>query len=209
MPNWVTINMCVKGTPEELKAFRETMTTEESEFDFNALIPMPDGLDIESGSYGEVGYAAFYGDASSVLAYPWVRREGVTTVDELHALLDRESSEYRVQGAQYFHNMMTYGFKTWSDWSRYNWGTKWDARDVYVDMEKEGDGELHYHFNTAWTYPAPVMDKLLERFPHLHFEGSAQEESRDFYFAFVNVEGEWELTELEWEDEEDDEEDDE
>lgn len=203
MPNWVSIKMQVKGTPEKLKDFREAMKMDDSDFDFNKLIPMPAGLDIESGSYGEIGYAAFYDDPSSVLAYPWVRNEGVTNVEELHALLDKQSPQYRILGSQYFHNMMTHGFKTWSDWSRMKWGTKWNACDVYLNEEKEAEGELVYHFQTAWSYPAPVMDKMLETFPHLRFEGSAQEESRDFYFSFENVDGQWVFKELEWEEDED------
>lgn len=43
----------------------------------------------------------------------------------------------------------------WYDWNRQNWGTKWNA----YDTERDGNDIV---FDTAWTTPYPVMEKLHE-----------------------------------------------
>jgi len=47
------------------------------------------------------------------------------------------------------------------------WGTKWNACNVSVATE--GTGILHYHFDTAWSPPEPVISKMIEMFPELSF----------------------------------------
>lgn len=194
MPNWVSITLRVKGQPSQLAAFKDEVATKDSCFDFNTFISMPKELDIESGSVGDIGFDVFYGDPSSVLRYPWVVKEGIKTVEELQEFLDRTNPQYRAIASQYYHNLNVYGCKTWYEWSVNNWGTKWNASDSYLEEE---DGDLVYHFNTAWSFPEPIMEKLLEKYPTLHFEGEAIEESGAFAFTFVNIEGAWEFTEIE------------
>ena len=48
-----------------------------------------------------------------------------------------------------------YGTNNWYDWSCANWGTKWNAYDIYCDANV-------IEFNTAWSCPLPVLDKLAE-----------------------------------------------
>lgn len=60
-------------------------------------------------------------------------------------------------GNAYINNILTYGYDTWYDWSCANWGTKWDAYDTYIDKENN-----IIEFNTAWSCPLPVLDKLAE-----------------------------------------------
>ena len=49
-----------------------------------------------------------------------------------------------------------YGEDNWYDWSRKNWGTKWDA------CEPEVNGRTVV-FNTAWTCPEPVLIALAKK----------------------------------------------
>ena len=42
MPNWVINNITAKGTKKDLIVFADAVKTEESEFDFNTMIPMPE-----------------------------------------------------------------------------------------------------------------------------------------------------------------------
>lgn len=52
------------------------------------------------------------------------------------------------------------------DWNREHWGTKWDAYESMTDGIE--DGVLQ--FQTAWSCPMPVFQKLIERFPGEHIE---------------------------------------
>lgn len=45
----------------------------------------------------------------------------------------------------------------WYDWRVHFWGTKWRAYDAYT---KIGKSYIVFVFNTAWSYPEPIIDKL-------------------------------------------------
>ena len=53
----------------------------------------------------------------------------------------------------------------WYNFNVREWGTKWDARDV--DLLEEGKTFLRYKFDTAWTPPTPVIEKLAQQNPNL------------------------------------------
>jgi hypothetical protein len=58
-----------------------------------------------------------------------------------------------------------YGTDNWYDWSRRNWGTKWNCGDTSeVRLNTKGT-RATYFFQTAWSTPAPVIEKLSEKFP--------------------------------------------
>jgi len=53
------------------------------------------------------------------------------------------------------------------DWCIATWGTKWNACEPSYNT----DGEtIMYSFDTAWSPPEPIVEKLSEMFPTLHFE---------------------------------------
>ena len=77
-----------------------------------------------------------------------------------------------------------------SDWYSFNvreWGTKWDVAvsddDRYPDtelMEYKSEGEdnwVVYRFNTAWSPPAPAMEKLSALVPNCVLTLSFEEET--------------------------------
>ena len=56
----------------------------------------------------------------------------------------------------------------WYSWWIENWGTKWDACDKSIDYE---DSEiLALTFNTAWSPPEGVVERLREKYPELSFQ---------------------------------------
>jgi hypothetical protein len=72
----------------------------------------------------------------------------------------------------------------WYDWNVRNWGTKWNAYDVYVsdnlDNDKAKDYTLTYEFNTAWSPPDGII-KLMPKFlssisPNINFNWWYEEE---------------------------------
>lgn len=53
MPNWVQTEIHLNGREEDIKKVLELVKSEESEFDFNKLIPMPQTLSIPAGGYDD------------------------------------------------------------------------------------------------------------------------------------------------------------
>lgn len=51
-----------------------------------------------------------------------------------------------------------YGYADWYDWCVGNWGTKWDACELFYDID--GD-EITVSFDTAWSPPTDLYDKLV------------------------------------------------
>lgn len=64
-------------------------------------------------------------------------------------------------GKTVFENIREYGCADWYSWSCDKWGTKWNAYD-YVEQDP---GSCEIRFNTAWSAPHPVIQKLSRMFP--------------------------------------------
>lgn len=67
--------------------------------------------------------------------------------------------------------MMRYGHPDWYSWSRANWGTKWNA---YTPHDESSLARRYkafdiLTFNTAWTSPLPVLQRMLNTWPTLTF----------------------------------------
>ena len=53
----------------------------------------------------------------------------------------------------------------WYDWRLQNWDTKWDAYDVQI-MDDDPD-QLEVEFETAWSPPEAICQKLRDMYPDL------------------------------------------
>lgn len=71
--------------------------------------------------------------------------------------------------------MELYGDKNWYDWSRANWGTKWNAYGYDADYDYSQSDSLW--FQTAWSAPHPILRKLSEMFPEIEFRHQWADES--------------------------------
>ena len=56
----------------------------------------------------------------------------------------------------------------WYHWCVENWGTKWEP-DMHGNEMSDYDS-LEISFNTAWSPPEGVVEKLREKFPELSFQ---------------------------------------
>lgn len=60
----------------------------------------------------------------------------------------------------------------WYWWNVRNWGSKWDACEVSLQIDEPNT--LSYRFDTAWAPPLPAIEALCEQYPELlvtlHFE---------------------------------------
>lgn len=70
-----------------------------------------------------------------------------------------------------------YGYENWYEWANDNWDTKWDVTAMEpqeVEVDRDGDYALQYHFDTAWSPAFKVFEALSEQHPrlylHLRFE---------------------------------------
>jgi len=75
------------------------------------------------------------------------------------------------------------GVPNWYRWNNQHWGTKWNANieSVYCPSDLEGfPTEYEYELATAWAFPAPVMDKMIEMYPNLDFNIVGEEESGSY-----------------------------
>jgi hypothetical protein len=63
-------------------------------------------------------------------------------------------------------------------WAIENWGTKWNASNVWVNVENPDN--IWFQFSTPWDFPTPVFEALAREFPTLVISGSASEENGEF-----------------------------
>ena len=56
----------------------------------------------------------------------------------------------------------------WYHWCIDNWGTKWDVCDKSIEMSDYDSLEIT--FNTAWSPPEGIVERLREKYPELTFQ---------------------------------------
>ena len=144
-------------------------------FDFQKIIPMPEALNMDSGSKENIAIeAAFTRIAREVnrICRPIFRvmiaRSAVfqncrslEEEAEAHGMTLREAEEL---GLKYLDNIIKYGHSSWYDWRVENWGTKWNS----YDLDRIDDDTIA--FSTAWANPEPIIKKLSAKYPDLIIE---------------------------------------
>ena len=73
------------------------------------------------------------------------------------------------------------------DWCWDNWGTKWNASDVFWE---DDPNRLSVIFHTAWSPPSNVIRTIIEKFPDLKVVHHYREESLSFYGCDYSQDGE-------------------
>jgi hypothetical protein len=150
MPNWVTNIVELKGNAEQVASILEFVKSDEREFDFNKIAPIPKELQntqaptniISQKEYDEQEERLARGELTES-EKSWGISRGLTL--EL-------SMEYKKR----------FGADNWYNWQTANWGTKWNASEVFIS-----DNAIS--FNTAWSAPEPILAALSEKFPEVEF----------------------------------------
>jgi hypothetical protein len=184
MPNWCTTNFTVSGTDDDLKHFIATATSDGC-FDFNRIVPMPEELHSSVDDLGRA-YAVYYGDPTPMLDYSWVKDKNIATLEQLRQHFDLDPVNRRTADLHKA-NIDRYGFPTWYEWSIANWGTKWNA--CYTEISAIEDGYINIVFDTAWSFPDPIFEKLAAMFPMLTFTGHAVEHGMGWAIDFESKDG--------------------
>lgn len=147
-------------------------------FDFNKIIPMPESLNITSGSVTdqcivyylterctipiaclEDGGAEMRKMVKNSFSNDWVQEVFNRVMECAYKASESEKEKMYRDGKTYVENYRNYGHTTWYDWCCSNWGTKWNA------YEYEQVDEDTIEFETAWSNPEPVMLKLSKMYP--------------------------------------------
>lgn len=151
MPNYVKNS--ITADPQTVKKITEMMRSDESSFDFNNLVKMPEDLNIKSSPMGEEGAKCLLEKSNSFLG---VRFNSFP--NEIG-----KSEEALELGRKYLINIAKYGYATWYEWRIANWGTKWLAESIDV-------GNDSIYFGTAWHGVGELMQKLSEKLGNVPFE---------------------------------------
>lgn len=188
MPNHVTSRIKF-STAEAFDLFKSKYVTgvaddgspTEESFDFNKLIPMPEGLDIEAGSRTEDGICVVLDELKrsgiegsqqiidTVIAAK--RKENIfssfgplSTSELVNVITVAKKNGFYDDmvkaGKQAIKNIVDTGYSDWYHWSIANWGTKWNSYS-YGDSRDD----LEVFFQTAWDAPKPVIEKLIDEMP--------------------------------------------
>jgi Ferredoxin-like domain in Api92-like protein len=191
MPNHITTVCTVTGDDVSVRAFRAAHIT--VQFDFETIIPMPACVkatirDWENGEMigdAEVEYyakalienrcCAIPSDQLKHMRLPeHVKRHG-----DLIDYYDSEKPQVARFGKAALTSAAETGYPGWYEWSCANWGTKWDAYD-YEEREVS-PGRFVFKFETAWSPPEPIFEKLAEIWPDLVIETESIDEGGGEY----------------------------
>ena len=76
------------------------------------------------------------------------------------------------------------GIPNWYDWCNENWHTKWNSCSCDIEVDEEYYELITITFNTAWSPPIPVINKLKQMFPDLYISGNYVGEGNEFAGVF-------------------------
>lgn len=184
MPNWCRNTMTVSHQ------YHDKILNNKNEVDFNIILPMPESLNIDSGSMNNSDMYMYLSKKNTV-SYSEVRlnadvniilknknifrtaeKELECCLSEVRSLISSGSEEeinksYK-SGRTLVENYKNYGYLTWYEWCNSVWGTKWNA----LNTDVANDDVIT--FDTAWGPPVGWLEKLISL--GVPFEFSWEEE---------------------------------
>jgi hypothetical protein len=153
MPNHIT-NIIIASQEVE-----NALINGDEDVDFNRIVTMPDSLHVAGGRAEDLAKFVHQGSPRAGDAVDFWR--ALTTSGGLREMERGGLSSYKDEDFEEFiqilRNLRKHGHASWYDWSVANWGTKWNAYET-----QHND---HLQFDTAWSAPLPVIEKLVAMFP--------------------------------------------
>jgi len=185
MPNWCENTVEVFGEEDEMNKFYEFFggtDNLEKNFTFNNIIEMPKELENTTSPVRIISQEDY--DKTQEL----YKKHGKKDVWDL---FNKDKISKEEQGLM-FQNGITqeisdklkllFGSDNWYTWTNNNWGTKWDIDEIILnDIDTES---CSFNFNTAWSPPEPIIDKLRDMFPKLTFSGMYVGEGYEYADVF-------------------------
>ena len=172
MPNHITNILRIVASEELTAQIKSDIKSVDEEgetrhIDFNKILPMPESLNITSGTTTSNGIAILQyraGDDTAIrgiMGYAW-GKEFATPEDLIEHMLVKGSANLE-EAQKALDNERLYGCRDWYRWSTSNWGTKWNA---YSTNDTDVD---EVSFETAWSNPYPVIVALSVKYPEAVF----------------------------------------
>ena len=165
MPNWCHNSMTITGSVDEIVRFKQT-----------CLLAHKDGPTLDFEAIKPMP-GIFYDDPGQIL-FP-----------DPDAPKNREQVE--TQKAFEAQALEATGSAHAGDWACEHWGTRGNAYFFHVCCDEPG--RYKCHFDTRWTPPLYIWEKLGEMFPALDFFVSAYEPLADFALRGTIKDGKLEL----------------
>lgn len=193
MPNWVQNIIHLDGSEENIKKVLSLVKSNESEFDFNLILPMPEELNITSSSNNDLAIMCY---ASNKLSIPYAEtpRKWTRFIHNFFDLNFAETVYGRLKdrddldelyelGKKCCSNIEKYGYVDWYNWRIHHWGTKWSADGVFVE-----DNVIE--FQTAWSCPDGILNEFAKicKLLNVTFEGWYADENRGYNTGYFNSE---------------------
>lgn len=159
MPNWVTNNVRIIADETLLAKIREEVkgtpysNGEDRDFDFNTIAPIPKELEGTRSPMNVISQKEYDEQERKIANDDFTEKEREWGISR--CLTQELIDEYTKR----------FGYCDWYSWQVNNWGTKWNASDVYWADDNE-----YVSFNTAWSTPFNLLVKLSEKYPEATFE---------------------------------------
>jgi hypothetical protein len=209
MPNYVTNIVTFSGNQDTINKIFESIRIDNEPIgtiDFQKIVPMPETLNISSGSYEHdalgVYLSAINPDTEDMgikklskkdfdALVKFLKSSGQLSdrvdikltykdvVERNRSHLERNiKTDPRFAGKHLFgddllgygnaivDNLKKYGHADWYSWRCENWGTKWNACNVCAKSPNSNS----ISFDTAWSAPHPIIEKLTQLFPDVEIE---------------------------------------
>lgn len=179
MPNYVNTIINLHGKNEDIKNVLSLVKSDDNDFDFNRIIPMPESLNIEASSGAEIGLFAVISDdftkpfedvekiIDSNPAYKKFLHNMFVSFRELYERdkkwwYDEKQSEFvkrnRDLGLKSKNNLDNFGYANWYDWCINNWGTKWNSFNANIELGYS----VIVSFSTVWDCPYRILEKFAD-----------------------------------------------
>lgn len=129
---------------------------------------------IVAGEDGDLGYAP---DTDPSARWPRLPR-GLSTRAALAAWLERHEPDALEQGRRQLAALRAVGCTDWYAWRLRHWGTKWNAASP--DALERSPGRAAFSFETPWSFPTPIFERLASTWPGLVFHVEACEQTLAF-----------------------------
>lgn len=125
MPNHITNRIRIEGNLEDAQKLYDFIKSDKADsegetavIDFNKIVPMPDCLDISSSSEGEDGKRYLLGMSANIIErQAYQKSDHYKKMEAMKAENPKWFEKHMELGRQYLHNIATYGYSNWYNWS--------------------------------------------------------------------------------------------
>jgi len=169
MPNWVTNQVRFYATDEQIAEIKEFVNGER-EFDFNKIAPIPKELEGTRCPMIAISQEEYDEQEKRIANNELTENEKNFGISR--CLTQELIDEYNEK----------FGACDWYGWQTENWGTKWNACEVF-ELD-EG-----FEFQTAWSTPFEILRKLSKLFPDVEIEVRFSDEDFGYNVGEYTLQG--------------------